>query len=173
MHLARRSLCRRIDARTARGRGYKPRPQEPHPPHRSAVTGRRPSMGGMLVYVTEPVTNVKVSYPKTRQLDRPRSSSAMPWQTQRLTPTGSLRSPHPLQGGGERVALVRVGRALGIECRSAYLRLRRCRGRSEALALMLPSTAAPIRMPMPSATPTVISGRSSTSEETRLSALVP
>jgi hypothetical protein len=32
------------DARTARERGYKPRPQEPHPLHQSAVTGRRPSM---------------------------------------------------------------------------------------------------------------------------------
>jgi len=30
------------DARTARERGYKPRPQEPHSPHQSAVTGRRP-----------------------------------------------------------------------------------------------------------------------------------
>ena len=30
------------DARTARERGYKPRPQEPHSPHPSAVTGRRP-----------------------------------------------------------------------------------------------------------------------------------
>ena len=30
------------DARTARGRGYKPRPQEPHSPHPTAVTGRRP-----------------------------------------------------------------------------------------------------------------------------------
>jgi hypothetical protein len=37
------------DARTARERGYKPRPQEPHPPHRSAVTGRRPSLGEMSV----------------------------------------------------------------------------------------------------------------------------
>ncbi len=34
----------RVDARTARERGYKPRPQEPHSPHQSAVTGRRPSM---------------------------------------------------------------------------------------------------------------------------------
>ncbi len=30
------------DARTARERGYKPRPQEPHSPHPTAVTGRRP-----------------------------------------------------------------------------------------------------------------------------------
>ncbi len=30
------------DARTARERGYKPRPQEPHSLHQSAVTGRRP-----------------------------------------------------------------------------------------------------------------------------------
>ena len=35
----------RLDTRTAREQGYKPRPQEPHPPHRSAVTGRRPSLG--------------------------------------------------------------------------------------------------------------------------------
>ena len=27
---------------TAREQGYKPRPQEPHPPHPTAVTGRRP-----------------------------------------------------------------------------------------------------------------------------------
>jgi hypothetical protein len=32
----------RVDAQTARERGYKPRPQEPHSPHQSAVTGRRP-----------------------------------------------------------------------------------------------------------------------------------
>ena len=32
------------DARTARERGYKPRPQEPHSLHQSAVTGRRPSI---------------------------------------------------------------------------------------------------------------------------------
>ena len=32
-------LC---DARTARERGYKPRPQEPHSLHQLAVTGRRP-----------------------------------------------------------------------------------------------------------------------------------
>ena len=31
-----------IDTRTARERGYKPRPQEPHSLHQSAVTGRRP-----------------------------------------------------------------------------------------------------------------------------------
>jgi len=31
-----------IDARTARERGYKPRPQEPHSLHPTAVTGRRP-----------------------------------------------------------------------------------------------------------------------------------
>ena len=30
------------DARTTRERGYKPRPQEPHSPHPTAVTGRRP-----------------------------------------------------------------------------------------------------------------------------------
>jgi hypothetical protein len=30
------------DARTARERGYKPRPQQPHSPHPTAVTGRRP-----------------------------------------------------------------------------------------------------------------------------------
>ena len=35
----------RVDARTARERGDKPRPQEPHSPHRSAVAGRRPSTG--------------------------------------------------------------------------------------------------------------------------------
>jgi hypothetical protein len=35
----------RVDARTARERGYKPRPQEPHSPHQSAVTGRRPFDG--------------------------------------------------------------------------------------------------------------------------------
>jgi hypothetical protein len=33
------------DARTARERGYKPRPQEPHSLHQSAVTARRPSIG--------------------------------------------------------------------------------------------------------------------------------
>ena len=32
----------RVDARTARERGYKPRPQEPHSPHQSAVTGDAP-----------------------------------------------------------------------------------------------------------------------------------
>jgi len=32
----------RLDTRTARERGYKPRPQEPHPPHQSAVTGDVP-----------------------------------------------------------------------------------------------------------------------------------
>jgi hypothetical protein len=32
------------DARAARGRGYKPRPQEPHSLHRSAVAGDVPSM---------------------------------------------------------------------------------------------------------------------------------
>jgi len=32
----------RVDARTARERGYKPRPQEPHSPHQSAVTGDVP-----------------------------------------------------------------------------------------------------------------------------------
>jgi hypothetical protein len=30
------------DAQAARERGYKPRPQEPHSPHPTAVTGRRP-----------------------------------------------------------------------------------------------------------------------------------
>src|ERR1700684_2857991 len=59
MHLARRSLCRRIDARNARERGYKPRPQEPHPPHRSAVTGRRPFEGRDSLFVSEMVTIVK------------------------------------------------------------------------------------------------------------------
>ena len=33
----------RDDARTARERGYKPRPQEPHSPYQSAVTGDIPS----------------------------------------------------------------------------------------------------------------------------------
>src|SRR6185437_16534227 len=31
-----------VDTRTARERGYKPRPQEPLPPHQSAVTGDAP-----------------------------------------------------------------------------------------------------------------------------------
>jgi len=31
-----------VDARTARERGYKPRPQEPHSLHQLAVTGQRP-----------------------------------------------------------------------------------------------------------------------------------
>ena len=33
-----------VDARAARGRGYKPRPQEPHSLHRSAVAGDVPSI---------------------------------------------------------------------------------------------------------------------------------
>src|SRR5208282_6920920 len=49
----------RVDARTARERGYKPRPQEPHSPHRTAVTGRRPSIGEIRNDVTETVTYVK------------------------------------------------------------------------------------------------------------------
>jgi len=38
----------RNDAQAARERGYEPRPQEPHSLHQSAVTGRRPSIGGRL-----------------------------------------------------------------------------------------------------------------------------
>jgi len=38
-----------VDARTARERSDKLRPQEPHPPHQSAVTGGRPSMSGIFV----------------------------------------------------------------------------------------------------------------------------
>jgi hypothetical protein len=34
--------ARGVDARTARERGHKPRPQEPHSLHPTAVTGRRP-----------------------------------------------------------------------------------------------------------------------------------
>jgi len=57
----------RVDARTARERGYKPRPREPHSPHRSAVTGRRPSMGEIRKDVTETVTNVKRASLKRRR----------------------------------------------------------------------------------------------------------
>ena len=47
------------DARTARERGYKPRPQEPHSPHRSAVTGRRPfDERYSAANASEPVTDV-------------------------------------------------------------------------------------------------------------------
>jgi len=47
------------DARTARERGYKPRPQEPHSPHRSAVTGRRPfDERDSAANASEPVTDV-------------------------------------------------------------------------------------------------------------------
>jgi hypothetical protein len=47
------------DARTARERGYKPRPQEPHSLHQSAVTGDAPRMSEVIGYVTETGTNVK------------------------------------------------------------------------------------------------------------------
>jgi hypothetical protein len=47
------------DVRTARERGYKPRPQEPHSLHRSAVTGRRPlDERDSAANVSETVTNV-------------------------------------------------------------------------------------------------------------------
>jgi hypothetical protein len=47
----------------ARERGYKPRPQAPHSLHRSAVTGRRPSIErDSLQYVTEMGTKVKGNY---------------------------------------------------------------------------------------------------------------
>jgi len=39
----------RTDARTARERGYKPRPREPHPPRQSAVTGDDPSRAGFAI----------------------------------------------------------------------------------------------------------------------------
>jgi len=46
----------RLDTRTAREQGYKPCPQEPHPPHRSAATGRRPFEGRDLPNVTKKET---------------------------------------------------------------------------------------------------------------------
>jgi len=46
------------DAQAARERSYKPRPQEPHPLHQSAVTGRRPSMSERCA-VSDAVTEVK------------------------------------------------------------------------------------------------------------------
>jgi hypothetical protein len=59
----------RSDARTARERGYKPRPQEPHPPHRSAVTGRRPFDGRECRNIFLSVTSIKrVSLKKLRRL---------------------------------------------------------------------------------------------------------
>jgi len=39
----------RTDARTARVRGYKPRPREPHPPRQSAVTGDDPSRARLVI----------------------------------------------------------------------------------------------------------------------------
>ncbi len=50
-----------VDARTAREQGYEPRPQEPHPPHQPAVTGRRPFEGGLMVYVSISGTYVNIS----------------------------------------------------------------------------------------------------------------
>jgi len=47
------------DARAARGRGYKPRPQEPHSLHRSAVAGDVPSTSETPRHVTLTATEVK------------------------------------------------------------------------------------------------------------------
>ena len=44
------------DARAARERSYEPRPQEPHPPHQSAVTGDVPRMSGHFSVVGQPMT---------------------------------------------------------------------------------------------------------------------
>jgi uncharacterized protein YuzE len=49
----------RVDAQAARERGYKPRPQEPHSLHQSAVTGRRPFDEQDFPLVTEVGTDVK------------------------------------------------------------------------------------------------------------------
>ena len=61
----------RSDARTAREWGYEAHPQEPHPPHRSAVTGRRPFDGRDCGNIFLSVTSIKrVSLKKLRRLLR-------------------------------------------------------------------------------------------------------
>ena len=56
-----------VDTRTARERGYKPRPQEPLPPHQSAVTGDAPhGRDGSQCIWSE--TIVKEIYPKTETI---------------------------------------------------------------------------------------------------------
>ena len=53
-----------VDTRTAREQGYKPRPQEPLPPHQSAVTGDTPQgRDGDFVPMTVTIVKEKVQLP--------------------------------------------------------------------------------------------------------------
>jgi hypothetical protein len=87
-----------VVARTARERGYEPRPQAPYPPRQLAVTGDVPSWAGRL-YVTETETDVNgnvTTYSVT--LRWPRSGPRRA--------TARVSSPHP-----SRLAIARRERA--------------------------------------------------------------